>query len=211
MYTPNLFKISDPELIRAFIEENNFGIIVSSVDGTSIQETHTPFLLLSKDSKYLSGHMARANPQWKGWVTNQRAKVIFHGPHCYISPNYYQSEFNVPTWNYTAVSVEGEIEFIEDIHEQKAFMHWLVNEHEQNLPQPWKLDEENEQYIKLFKAVVFFRVRITCMTAKFKLNQNKSEADRESVIGQLSGSPSAFERRVAELIKENLEATDETN
>ena len=201
MYTPNLFKISDPELIRAFIEENNFGIIVSSVDGSSIQETHTPFLL-SDDSKYLSGHIARANQQWRNWETNKRVKVIFHGPHCYISPSYYESEFNVPTWNYTAVSVEGEIEFIEDLHDQKAFMHWLVNEHEKNLPQPWKLDEDNEQYMKLFKAVVFFRVRITSTTAKFKLNQNKEEADHESVIRALSGSKSAFERRVAELMQE---------
>ena len=45
MYTPRLFKVEDPKLIRKFIEENSFGILVSSKDGSTIQDTHTPFLL----------------------------------------------------------------------------------------------------------------------------------------------------------------------
>ncbi|MDG2166797.1 MAG: FMN-binding negative transcriptional regulator [Opitutales bacterium] len=172
MYTPSFFEVDDPELIRTFIEENNFGLIVSSKDGSSIQETLTPFLF-SSDENIVLGHIARANPHWKEWNENKRVKIIFQGPHCYISPNYYQSSINVPTWNYTAVSMEGEI--VEDLSEQKAFMHWLVDKHEQSLPHPWRFDEANEQFLKLFDAVVFFKVRITKTTAKFKLNQNKAD------------------------------------
>lgn len=208
MYTPNLFKVTDPTLIRAFIEDNSFGIIVSSLDGSSIQETHTPFLL-SKDSRYLLGHLARANPQWRSWNKNRHVKVIFHGPHCYISPNYYKTDNNVPTWNYTAVSIEGELEFVEEPNAQKTFLHWLVDTHEKSLPHPWKLDEDNEQYRKLLNAVVFFRVRIQNTTAKFKLNQNKAKSDRKSVIEHLASSTYPFEKRVAALMRENLEANHE--
>ena len=207
MYTPSLFEVNDPQLIRSFIEEHNFGLLLSSKNGSSIQETLTPFLF-SKDGSHLLGHIARANPHWKDWQQNNRVKVIFQGPHCYISPSYYQSAINVPTWNYTAVSIEGTVEMVEDLEEQKAFMNWLVDTHENSLPHPWKLDEENEQFMKLFKAVVFFRIQITDTTAKFKLNQNKDQSDRLSVIQKLSESDSAFERNVASLMQADIGSSD---
>ncbi len=204
MYTPSFFEVNDPQLIRTFVEENSFGLIVSSNDGSSIQETFTPFLYATGTNNLL-GHMARANPHWKEWNGNRRVKIIFQGPHCYVSPNYYSTSTNVPTWNYTAVSMEGEVEIVDDLTEQKAFMHWLVDKHEQNLPQPWRFDETNEQFMKLFSAVVFFRVRITNTTAKFKLNQNKENSDRLAVVNQLSKSDSPFERKVAALIQTDLQ------
>ena len=200
MYTPPAFKVDDPELIRSFIEENSFGILVSSVDGSSIQETHTPFLQ-SKDNEYLKGHIARANDHWRNWEKNAMVKVIFHGAHCYVSPNFYKSDFNVPTWNYTAVSIEGEIEIIEALAEQKVFMHALVDANESMFPEPWFLDEDNEKLMKLFSAVVFFKIRITKTEAKFKLNQNKSTEDKEAVIKRLEESGSNFENEVARLMK----------
>ena len=33
--------------------------------------------------------------------------MIFKGPHCYVSPRFYRSEVNVPTWNYSIVYVQG--------------------------------------------------------------------------------------------------------
>ncbi len=199
MYTPPAFKVDDPDLIRKFIAENSFGILVSSVDGNAIQDTHTPFLL-SEDGNYLLGHLARANDHWKAWKVNAHTKVIFHGPHCYISPTFYKSDINVPTWNYTAVSIDGIIELIDDIEEQKTFMHSLVRANESAFPEPWFLDEENEQLMKLFSAVVFFKIRISNIEAKFKLNQNKPANDQMAVKERLSNSQSPFDQAVARLM-----------
>lgn len=33
--------------------------------------------------------------------------MLFKGPHCYVSPRFYVSNFNVPTWNYSMVYVQG--------------------------------------------------------------------------------------------------------
>lgn len=33
--------------------------------------------------------------------------MLFKGPHCYVSPRFYRSRFNVPTWNYNMVYLEG--------------------------------------------------------------------------------------------------------
>ncbi len=201
MYTPPAFKVDDPELIRQFVRENSFGILISSVDGTSIQETHTPFLL-TDDSRKLFGHIARANGHWRDWEKNPRIKVIFHGPHCYVSPTFYKSVTNVPTWNYTAVSVTGKIELVSDYDEQKTFMHTLVGANESAFPDPWFLDESNDTLMKLFSAVVFFKIQITKIEAKFKLNQNKSKEDQQLVRKNLSVSESPFEQAVARLMED---------
>ncbi|MGY8640031.1 MAG: FMN-binding negative transcriptional regulator [Verrucomicrobiales bacterium] len=126
MYTPQDFKIDDPELIRLFIEENSFGILVSSRDGSEVDDTHLP-LVLSDDGNYLLGHIAKANKHWRNWETNPCVKVIFHGPHSYVSPTYYASEFNVPTWNYTAVSISGSIVFFR-IRVQKTEAKFKLNQ-----------------------------------------------------------------------------------
>ena len=72
MYTPKRFKIDESEVIRSFIQENSFGILISSHDG-QIDSTHTP-MYLSEDMKYVYGHIARANRQWRSWATNSSVR-----------------------------------------------------------------------------------------------------------------------------------------
>ena len=202
VYTPAAFEVNDPTLIGQFIRQHPFGILLSSADGSSIQDSHTPFLL-SNDQHTLTGHIARANGHWKDWSANPRVKVIFHGPHCYVSPADYQSDFNVPTWNYTAVSVDGDIEIVDDPGEQLSFMHSLVAEHEPaGGDAAWSLDESDDKMMSLLDAVVFFRIRISNIQAKFKLNQNKSAEDRNRVIEKLLKSSSAFDRSVGALMRD---------
>ena len=80
-------------------------------------------------------------------------------------------------------------------------MHALVVAHESAFPDPWFLDESNDKLMKLFSAVVFFKVRISDTTAKFKLNQNKSEEDQQAVVEKLEASGSSFEQAIACLMK----------
>ena len=62
----------------------------------------------------LTGHMARANRQWRHLAGGQTALIIFHGPHRYISPSWYITKPNVPTWNYATVHARGKARMIED-------------------------------------------------------------------------------------------------
>ncbi|MDA3832186.1 MAG: FMN-binding negative transcriptional regulator [Spirochaetales bacterium] len=91
MYTPPKFNVEDPTTIRSFVEANAFGLMLS-IDGDDIHDTHTPFIY-SEEGHHLIGHVAKANPQWKSWKDGTRAKVIFTGPHSYISPKYYVTSF----------------------------------------------------------------------------------------------------------------------
>jgi len=200
MYTPPKFKIDDPKVIRRFIEDNSFGILLS-LDGGEIHDTHTPFVQ-SEDGGRLIGHIARANPQWLPWKKGATAKVIFTGPHTYISPRFYVSEFAVPTWNYTAVSISGRISMIDDEESVLQFLDTLTARNE-DPTNPWQLDRTDERYIKLLTGIVVFSVSIDSVEASFKMNQNKNEQDQAKVIESLSASGCPFDREVATIMEQN--------
>lgn len=61
MYIPKPFEITDEEEIFAFVEDNAFGQLISTVNGR-LFSTHLPFLL-SKDKTKMIGHLALPNPQ----------------------------------------------------------------------------------------------------------------------------------------------------
>ncbi len=201
MYTPSHFKRNDPSTIHSFIRDHSFGLLLS-VSNEEIHDTHTPFLLIETEG-VLMGHIARANPQWKGWKRDSLAKAIFTGPHAYISPNYYASEFNVPTWNYTAVSVSGAISAVQDEEEILTFLERLTAQSEPN-EGAWAFDRHDERYLKLTEGIVVFRISMDKVEASFKLNQNKPIQDQQSVINSLSSSACPFDQGVASLMQGNI-------
>ena len=201
MYVPPKFRVDDPEIIRSFIRENPFGLLLSVQDG-EIHDTHTPFLI--SDDGRLFGHIARSNPQWRGWAEESLVKVVFTGAHSYISPRYYESEFNVPTWNYTAVSVSGRLSVITEKDDILTFLDDLTTANEES-DAPWELDREDERYINLTGAIVVFSISMDDVKASFKLNQNKSIEDQRSVATALGSSGCPFDESVAALINENIE------
>lgn len=196
MYSPAAFSVSESSLVREFIESHSFGILVST-DGGLLHDTHTP-LLISENMQRLEGHIARANPQWRSWKENPKVKAIFHGPHSYISPRYYVSEFNVPTWNYSAVSIDGQIQTIDEPLDSLRVIQTLIGKYEG--PTGWKLDLNDPRYMKLLDAVVCFSIEIDRIDAKFKLNQNKSIEDKQSVISHLRANSSHMDQQTAELM-----------
>lgn len=200
MYTPPAFSVSDHEAALRFLRENSFGILISR-DGETLHDTHTPFLV-ADDLRTLRGHIARANPQWKSSAANPRVKVIFHGPHAYISPSYYKSEYNVPTWNYTAISIDGCIRIIEDHAATLELIRKLVSQYEGE--KGWQLDSKDERNLKLLHGVVAFEIEVEHVETKFKLNQNKSPEDREGVIGSLLASNDPADRATAEMMRRIL-------
>ena len=113
MYTPDIYKNENQEEIKQFLQENSFGILINQTNG-KLCATHIPLELdRNKEGKQiLHGHIAKENPQWRGFEENDTVLAVFSGPHSYISSSWYDHE-NVPTWNYLAVHVYGKIKIIE--------------------------------------------------------------------------------------------------
>jgi transcriptional regulator len=178
MYIPEPFKIEDDKTIHQFISANPFATVISTIDD-KIEATHMPIDRFGDGNYY--GHIARNNIQ-SGIKEDQEVLIIFTGPHAYISPTIYASEFNVPTWNYSAVHCYGDIEYIDDETEVWNLFQELVERYEGK--EGWRLPDE-KKFKDLTQFVRFFEFKIKRIEAKFKFNQNKSDEDIKSVIAGL--------------------------
>lgn len=182
MYIPPSFNVTDLDRLHDFIEQNSFGILITHDHGAQFA-SHLPFLLdrQTAPNGTLIGHIARANPQWK--QGNQaEVLVVFSGPHAYISPTWYEADLVVPTWNYIAVHAYGRLTWIEEPAKLRTIVESSVATYERTQPQPWKLTAPEDFVDKLLQQIVGFRIEITRLEGKWKLNQNHPLERREKVL-----------------------------
>lgn len=177
MYIPSHFEITDRVEIDRFVRNNNFAQLVSIVDG-ELFATHLPMWYLPEEGKLL-GHIARANPQWQA-LDRQQVLVIFAGAHDYISPSWYIDP-GVPTWNYQAVHIQGVATTTDDPAQLETIVSALTNLHESSFETPWI---PNVTPVKI-RGIVGIEINISAIQCKFKLSQNRSQAERAQVADQL--------------------------
>ena len=186
MYSPAFYREQRPEFIEQLIKEFNFATILTNNKTDFV--SHLP-LLLSKDDNgnyELITHCARANPHWKELKDIGEAKVIFNGPHGYISPAWYTpAKDNVPTWNYAVVHGVGNVEIIEEPTVAFELMDQLVNAFEKDNKTDWQLPQNERAITELMKNIVVFKIKDINFTAKFKLSQKQAATNRENVIAEL--------------------------
>ena len=201
MYVPKHFIITDKTMTYDIMREHSFATLFSQHNGMPFA-THLP-LILNKENTYLYGHFARPNPQWKD-IKNQIVLAIFHGPHCYISPSWYETNKAVPTWNYVTVHVYGEVELIEDENVLMDSLHEMVLKYE-TTDSSYKLQDVDAGFLAgMNKGVQGFKIKIDKIEGKAKLSQNHSLQRQELVINQLEQISNTDERQISLLMKANL-------
>lgn len=202
MYIPKQFKLDDEEVIYDFIENYGFATLFSMHNGAPYA-THLP-LMLNKSKNALYGHFARPNEQWKD-AEDQQVLVVFQGPHCYISPSWYETMKAVPTWNYVSIHLYGKMEIIEDEKEIVDSLNDLVDKYE-SPDSPYNLDDVEPSYLEgMSKGIVAFRINITKMEAKAKLSQNHPVDRQELIIKNLEHTSKHDNLQVASLMRKNLQ------
>jgi transcriptional regulator len=200
MYTPSHFRIDDPDTLYAFIERYSFATLISDVEGSPFA-THLP-LLIDPAQSALLGHVARANPQWRTFDGKTECLAIFSGPHAYISPTWYAVSSAVPTWNYSAVHVYGR-PVVVDAAVTSDIIDALVAKYESPQTEPWPNELPTDFRERLMAAIVGFEMPIERIEGKFKLGQNRSEADQLGTLAHLE-SGSAEDRALADFTRRHL-------
>jgi transcriptional regulator len=77
----------------------------------------------------------------------------------------------------------------------------LTDTHEAPRAQPWKIDDAPAAYIdKMLKLIVGFEFSIVTLTGKWKVSQNRPQADREGVIQNLDAAGDADSREIAAML-----------
>nr|WP_314897134.1 FMN-binding negative transcriptional regulator [uncultured Flavobacterium sp.] len=184
MYTPDIYKNENQEEIRKFLQENSFGILINQTNG-KLCATHIPLELDTNAAgkSILLGHIAKENPQWKGFTENDEILAIFSGPHAYISSSWYDHE-NVPTWNYIAVHIYGKIKIIEGDAVIESLKK-LVDKYEQNSENPIRVEDLSEKTMMQTRGIVAFEIEITAIQATKKMSQNRDDKNYQNIISEL--------------------------
>lgn len=199
LYTPRHFREDRTDVLHGAIRDFPMAQLVTFGE-TGLESTPLPLLLDLADGGQgaLLGHVARANPQWKTANRSVEALAIFSGPDSYISPGWYETKRQtgkvVPTWNYVTIQVRGRISFVEDPQELLEIVRRLTELHENGRDAPWAVADAPADFIaSQLRAIVGLRLEITEITGKWKMSQNRSEADRAGVIEGLraEGAPAA--------------------
>jgi len=207
MYTPKAFEVTDLALLHAAMKQSELATLVTiTTDG--LVATHLPLLLEEARGKYgtLTGHVSRANVQWRETDPNAEALIIFLGLDSYVTPNWYPAKQEtgrvVPTWNYAAIHAYGRITFIEDPEWLRTMVTDLTKKHEASFPAPWQVTDAPAVYIdSQLKAIVGFEFQIVRLEGKQKFNQNRSVEDRLGVIEGLRELEDERKTQVAELME----------
>lgn len=203
MYTPKLFQNNDYSSIKEFIRHNGFGILVT-LSGQKMVATHIPMELSSDETK-LVGHISRANPQWKNFADQDEVMVIFPGPHAYVSSSWYDHE-NVPTWNYIAVHVYGNIQIIEG-EQLYDSLKQLVDNYESSSVNPISLESMSAEYLrKSIQGLVGFEITINTIEGARKLSQNRDKKNYENIIHELEKQDDSGSKKIAVEMKNDVKA-----
>jgi transcriptional regulator len=204
MYRPRHFDIDDVQVLHRFMRDQSFALLVTTEDGAPFA-SHIPLLLDrdTGDQGRLLGHVAKANPQWRAFDGKTEAMAVFWGPHAYISPNWYETETMVPTWNYVTVHAYGKPTVIDDPETVRQGQAQLVDTYESDATGNWSMDVLPDDYLgKMLGAIVAFEMPIERLQGNFKLSQNRQPKDREGAIEGLRQTGNAEAEEVARLMAE---------
>lgn len=187
MYSPSHYSEDRSDLIFEIINKYSFAtVITQGTDGPFV--SHLPLILDSFEGRQtLLGHCARPNPQWKHFAEGQTVTVLFHGPHSYISPAWYEPQpDNVPTWNYATVHVQGTATTIDHSDQTYEVLNKIVKHFESDYETGWTLPTvPSQDLLDLVQGIVAFRLEIKDVQAKFKLSQKQNSTDRATVMREL--------------------------
>jgi len=200
------FRYDDEAEALAFVAAHPFATL--AVNGELGPVTALVPLVIDKKNQCLLGHVARINPFRKAAQSGGgKAVAMFRGADAYISPTPYASKKEhgraVPTWNYLAVEIRGNITFETKAEAMMPYIAALTDKMESHRDLPWKVSDAPEDYIaKLSRAIVGFSLRIGDIAHVRKLSQNKSAADRQGVRDALELSEKYEDRLMAQEMKE---------
>jgi transcriptional regulator len=200
VYIPEFNRIREDATALRFMRAHPFAILVSTAAGRPFA-THLPVLVREVESQcVVSGHVARANPHWQ-YIGDAESLVIFHGAHAYISPSLYDLRESVPTWNYAAVHAYGEAGTFSDQARLEELLREMINTFDSAYMTQWS--ELAEKYrSRMLSHIVGFEMRVNRLEGKFKLSQNRSQAEQARIVAALSESEDSAVTEIARLMRE---------
>jgi transcriptional regulator len=188
MYQPSAFREDRIDVQHALIRSHPLGLLITAGPAGLLANLF-PFLLdaAGTETGTLRLHIARANPQWKELEASDECLVVFQGPQDYVTPSWYATKRQtgkvVPTWNYATVHVWGRPRVMNDDAWLRRQLDDLTASREGMRDAPWQVDDAPKDFVAMqMRAIVGVEIPIARIEGKWKMSQNRPEADRQGVI-----------------------------
>jgi transcriptional regulator len=208
MYQPAHFREDRLDVQHALMRAHPFATLVTAGPG-GLVATHLPVVLDPTGGPLgtLRAHVARGNGQWRDLGAVEEALVIFQGADAYITPSWYATKREtgkvVPTWNYAVVHAYGRPRAVHDADWLARHVGELTAIHEGGRPEPWRVGDAPAEFVRsLLKGIVGIEIAIARIEGKWKVSQNRPEADRHGVVAGLRGDGDAASAAMARLVEE---------
>jgi transcriptional regulator len=206
MYIPKLHEETDLAVLHALMRSHPLGTWATQGEGELIVN-HVPLLLDPTRGPYgtLLCHVARANRVWQTFSKTVPSVIVFQGPDRYISPSWYPSKQVhgkvVPTWNYAVVHAHGIPVVMETQEQLMRQITQLTATHESKQVKPWQVADAPADFVEqMSRQIVGIEIPIMRIFGKWKVSQNRSEADRDGVVAGLEASAAPQSQQMAQLV-----------
>jgi transcriptional regulator len=187
LYIPKPQLVDDRRLLHDFMDEFAFVDLVTV--SPTLRITHIPVWLDRAAGAYgtIHGHISRQNPQSGTFDGKQTGVIVFHGPQGYISPTWYAKTDNVvPSWNFAVVHATGKLRPVEGHKELNDLLARLIAKFESYEGTSYNFAGIDDSYKNgLMGGIIGFELEIELLEGKFKLGQDRSPADRQSLLKKL--------------------------
>lgn len=207
MYQVAAFREERIDVMHALIRAHPLAVVVTGAGGV-LEANHLPLLIdsLPLPNGRLCGHVAHANPLWRQ-LHDGDVLAVFQGPQVYVTPSWYPEKRVtgkvVPTWNYAVVHARGPLIIHDDREWLRDLVSRLTDQQEAGMPQPWGIGDAPADYIeRMLGAIVGIEIPISRIEGKWKVSQNRADADRAGVADGLAQRADPQAQAMAVLVAE---------
>ena len=198
MYVPPRYHL-DRAACLAFAAARGFGTVIGYDSGRPVASP-LPFAIVYADdgTPRAQLHVARGNPLAALAARGGQWLIAVNGDDAYVSPLWYVSPDQVPTWLYETVHLTGRVRAV-PAGELRGHLDVLTAQFEAGAANVWTFDRVIAgRREKLMQAIVGIEIEVETVEGSAKLNQNKSDADFASVAMRLRASGDPAARRISE-------------
>jgi len=190
VYIPKAHLVQDRAFLHAFMREFSFVDLVTTVP--TLRITHIPSVLDPAKGRFgtIFGHISGLNDQVKAIRGGERAVVVFRGPHGYVSPGWLVTDTSrqgVPTWNFAVVHASGRLRAVDDPETKYQLLATLIDQYERGIggtSYDFRALPKADMLARA-RAIQPFELEIEQLEGKFKLFQERPEADKAAALPKL--------------------------
>jgi transcriptional regulator len=197
MHPAPSFRETDEARLLAHLAAHPFATLAAAPDGRP-RVAHAPvFARRTPGGLVLDFHLSRSNALTPFIAGGFRAVAVSLAAEAYVSPDWYESADQVPSWNYVSVEAEGPVAALDEAGLIALLDDLSAQEEARLAPKPpWTRGKMSPgRFEGLLNGIVGARMTVARLEGTTKLSQNKDAADRAGVIAALGDHPIAARMR----------------